>query len=78
VSTSGIGGLFPRGLRIGTVAEVGGKLVVVPHARLDELDFVSVLMFENPTLELADSERIPGREPRRSMAGRIGTLGVDY
>jgi rod shape-determining protein MreC len=78
VSTSGVGGLFPRGLRIGTVAEQGGKFVVVPHARLDELDFVSVLLFENPTLELADGERIPGREPRRSMAARVGTLGVDY
>jgi rod shape-determining protein MreC len=77
VSTSGVGGLFPRGLRIGTVAEHGGKLVVVPLARLDELNFVSVLMFENPTLELADSERIPGREPRRSVAGRIGS-GVEY
>jgi rod shape-determining protein MreC len=78
VSTSGVGGLFPRGLRIGTVAEQGGKLVVVPHARLDELNYVSVLLFENPTLELADSERLPGREPRRSVAGRIGTSTVEY
>jgi rod shape-determining protein MreC len=78
VSTSGVGGLFPRGLRIGIVTEQGGKLVVVPHARLDELDFVSVLLFDNPTLELADSERVPGREPRRSVAGRVGLPGVDY
>jgi rod shape-determining protein MreC len=78
VSTSGVGGLFPRGLRIGTVAEQGGKLVIVPHARLDDLNFVSVLLFENPTLELADSERMPGKEPRRAVAGRIGTPGVEY
>jgi rod shape-determining protein MreC len=78
VSTSGVGGLFPRGLRIGTVAEQGGKLVVVPHARLDELNYVSVLLFENPTLELADGERVPGREPRRSVAGRLGPAGVEY
>jgi rod shape-determining protein MreC len=78
VSTSGVGGLYPRGLRIGTVTEQGGKLVIVPHARLDELNFVSVLLFENPTLELADNERIPGRESRRSVAGRIGTPGVEY
>jgi rod shape-determining protein MreC len=78
VSTSGVGGLFPRGLRIGTVADQGGKLGVVPHARLDELNYVSVLLFENPTLELADSERVPGREPRRSVAGRVGAAGVEY
>jgi rod shape-determining protein MreC len=78
VSTSGVGGLFPRGLRIGTVADHGGKLVVIPHARLDELDFVSVLLFESPTQELADSERAPGREPRRSVAGRFGTPMVEY
>jgi rod shape-determining protein MreC len=78
VSTSGVGGLFPRGLRIGSVADQGGKLVVVPHARLDELNYVSVLLFENPTLELADSERMPGREPRRAVAGRVGASGVEY
>jgi rod shape-determining protein MreC len=78
VSTSGVGGLFPRGLRIGTVADQGGKLVVVPHARLDELNYVSVLLFENPTLELADNERQPGREPRRSVAGRFGSPAVEY
>jgi rod shape-determining protein MreC len=76
VSTSGVGGLFPRGLRIGTVVDQGGKLVVAPHARLDELDFVSVLLFENPTLELADGEKAGGREPRRSLASRLP--GVEY
>jgi rod shape-determining protein MreC len=78
VSTSGIGGLFPRGLRIGTVAEHAGKLVVVPHSRLEELNYVSVLLFENPTLELADVERTTGREQRRSLAGRVNTTGVEY
>ena len=78
VSTSGIGGLYPRGLRIGTVAEQAGKRVVVPHARLEELNYISVLLFENPTLELADSERMPGREQRRSLAGRLITTGVEY
>jgi rod shape-determining protein MreC len=78
VSTSGVGGLFPRGLRIGIVAEQGGKLVVVPHARLDELNYVSVLLFESPTLELADADRQPGREPRRSVAGRFGSPAVEY
>jgi rod shape-determining protein MreC len=71
VSTSGVGGLFPRGLLVGIV-------VVVPHARMDELNYVSVLLFENPTLELADGERQLGREPRRSVAGRIGGTTVEY
>jgi rod shape-determining protein MreC len=78
VSTSGIGGLFPRGLRIGTVVDQGGKLAVVPHARLDELDYVSVLLFDNPALELADSEKASGKEPRRSVAGRMVAPGVEY
>jgi rod shape-determining protein MreC len=77
VSTSGVGGLFPRGLRIGTVVEAGGKLVVVPHAHLDELDYISVLLFENATLELADGDKARG-EPRRSLAARVGTAGVEY
>jgi rod shape-determining protein MreC len=77
VSTSGVGGLFPRGLRIGTVIELGGKLVVAPHARLDELDYVSVLLFENATLELADGEK-SRIEPRRSLVSRVGTQGVEY
>jgi rod shape-determining protein MreC len=81
VSTSGVGGLFPRGLRIGTVVDQGGRLAVMPHARLDELDFVSVLLFENPTLELADNDKSNGDksngQQRRSVAGRA-TPNVEY
>jgi rod shape-determining protein MreC len=76
VSTSGVGGLFPRGLRIGTVVELGGKLAVQPHAQLDELDFVSVLLFENPTLELADVEK--SAPARRSVVGRVSAPVVEY
>ena len=48
VYTSGVGGVLPRGLRIGTVIEDAGSFRVQPHARLDELDFVSILQFELP------------------------------
>jgi len=72
VYTSGVGGLYPRGLRIGTAAEEAGSYRVVPHARLDELDFVSVLFFDTPTSELVEDDRSPPREQRgrRSVAGR--------
>jgi rod shape-determining protein MreC len=57
VYTSGVGGLFPRGLRIGTVVDDGGTLRMKPHARFDELDFVSVLMFESPSIESVEDDK---------------------
>ncbi len=66
VFTSGVGGLFPRGLRIGTVVGDGPNFRMEPHARLGELDFVSVLFFENPALELAEEEK-----PRSARDGSI-------
>lgn len=46
VVTSGIGGLFPRGLRIGTVAETGDRPAVSVHADLDRLEYVSILFYD--------------------------------
>jgi rod shape-determining protein MreC len=46
VVTSGIGGLFPRGLRIGTVAGSGNQPIVALHADLDRLEYVSILFYE--------------------------------
>lgn len=57
VVTSGIGGLFPRGLRIGTVVETVRGLRVKPHANLDTLEYVSVLFYQSPQLELTDAKR---------------------
>ncbi|MGL4396815.1 MAG: rod shape-determining protein MreC [Hyphomicrobium sp.] len=51
VATSGTGGLFPRGLRIGAVAGGGVEPRVKLLARLDELEYLSVLFFESPTLD---------------------------
>lgn len=57
VFTSGVGGLFPRGLRIGRVIADGTGFRMLPHANPSELDFVSVLFFQSPALELADEEK---------------------
>jgi rod shape-determining protein MreC len=57
VVTSGIGGLFPRGLRIGTVVETPRGLRIKPHANLDTLEYVSVLFYQSPQLELTETKR---------------------
>jgi rod shape-determining protein MreC len=65
VITSGVGGVFPRGLRIGTVVDGGDQLRVELHARLDRLEYVSVLLFESPGNAFADEEPIEKRPQRR-------------
>ncbi len=50
VYTSGVGGLFPQGLRIGKVSTRGGKAHVDLSARFDNLDFVTVLFYLSPNL----------------------------
>jgi rod shape-determining protein MreC len=57
VFTSGVGGLFPRGLRVGTVVDTGETLRIEPSARLERLDYVSVLFSESLSALLADEER---------------------
>ena len=54
VVTSGIGGLFPRGLKIGTVADTPRGLRVKPGSNLDALEYVSVLLYHSPALDLTD------------------------
>jgi rod shape-determining protein MreC len=66
VSTSGVGGLFPRGLRIGVVVVERGSLVVRPHSALDSLEYVSVLYVETASTGLTDGTVAPlGKEARR-------------
>ncbi len=59
VYTSGHGGLFPRGLRVGVVTQddVNG-LRVVAHAKLDKLEYVSVLFFESPVLVAKEADEL--------------------
>ena len=73
VVTSGVGGLFPRGLRIGVVVETPAGPRVALHARLDDLEHVSVLLYHSPALELMRDDRQAqpgGGGERRSLAGQ--------
>ncbi len=54
VVTSGIGGLFPRGLKIGVVIETPRGLRVRPNSNLDALEYVSVLLYRSPALDLTE------------------------
>lgn len=56
VYTSGTDGVLPKGLRIGWVARDGEAYQVRLAANLDSLDYVSVLFFEGPALDLAIGE----------------------
>ncbi len=78
VFTSGTGGLFPRGLRIGAVIADGLGFRMVPHANPSELDFVSVLFFQSPALELADEDKpIRSRsEGQRDSVARKAVAGA--
>ena len=54
VVTSGIGGLFPRGLKIGVVIATPRGLRVKPDSNLDALEYVSVLLYHSPALDLTE------------------------
>ncbi|MGQ0672114.1 MAG: rod shape-determining protein MreC [Hyphomicrobium sp.] len=71
VSTSGVGGLFPRGLRIGTVVSDGAAFRVKPHADLDGLEYLSIIFHETPTLGLIEST-----ETVRGAVLRGGAVGM--
>lgn len=53
VTTSGVGGLFPRGMRVGTVVTVAGVARVIPAAQLDDLGFVRVVLHDSELLQYA-------------------------
>lgn len=71
VETSGVGGLLPRGLRIGEVVEVEGNLAVRLAADLEHLDYVAVLLHPSPELELSDGAgaRAVGRRAQVQPGG---------
>jgi rod shape-determining protein MreC len=69
VLTSGLGGVYPKGLRIGSVVEVeeaGGQLLqiakVKPSVDFGRLEQVFVMLRHGPTFELLNARR--GAEPR--------------
>ena len=77
--TSGLGGMFPRGLRVGVTAAGPDGPRAVLHARLGELEYVSVLLYDNPGVALA-SELKPAQAevaPARRRASRSAGPGND-
>lgn len=80
VVTSGVGGLFPRGLRLGVVEVAASGQRVALHSRLDRIDHVSVLLFEGPALDnVIDVPRITQGEASQRRPGprRSGTSQED-
>jgi len=67
VFTSGVGGLFPRDLRIGEVVASADGPRVRLRARLTDLEFLTVLYHASPMLELTDGA-LPPSGPRRALA----------
>jgi rod shape-determining protein MreC len=72
VTTSGLGGMFPRGLRIGHTSSGTAGLRVDLDAGLADLEYVSVLMYDNPgtalTRELRPAAVEPPQRPRSPAA----------
>lgn len=64
VSTSGHGGLLPRGLRIGLIIPDANKgYRVQPHATLSELEYVSVLFFDSPVVVARETLQPGSKQP---------------
>ncbi len=80
IVTSGVGGVYPRGLHVGRLV-LGARVPrVTLHAALDDLDFVSVLMHATPLGDL-DNDTAPaangaGVAPR-ALAGKGGHSGPE-
>ena len=69
VYTSGIGGIFPRGLRMGVLKADGKAWRVDLYAQFDDLEFVSVLFFKTPDL---DKTSVVKRKTIKQLARRRG------
>lgn len=81
VVTSGVGGVFPRGLRVGRVVRSGRALRLAPYAALDAPEFVSVLRHDTALGHL-DDDTAPSAAKgsgatSRSLAGARGRDGVE-
>lgn len=76
VATSGTGGLFPRGLRIGAVTGSPSAPRVKLRARLDELEYVSVLFYDNPAIDIMGEPAVRLHSERREGAGVPEHVGI--
>ena len=63
VTTSGHGGMLPRGLQIGVVVANGAKgFRVRPNAALADLEYVSVMIFDSPVVVARDRPIAPVKQ----------------
>jgi len=67
VATSGAGGLFPSGLRVGMVVKDSRGIRVRPTSDLDQLEYLSVLFYASPRLEMTDR---PGTRKGAHLGGQ--------
>lgn len=73
IVTSGIGGMFPRGMRVGTVSFASGTPRGALSTTLGDLEYVSVLLFENPGVALTRELRpVPETAARGRQSGERG------
>ncbi len=57
IVTSGHGGLFPAGLPVGEVTKINGNIAeVTPYVRLDQLEFVRILLYNFSSLAPISNE----------------------
>jgi len=71
VYTSGRGGLFPRGMRVGVVEDTDPVVTVRPEARLGHAEYASILLYAGPRIPAVASDgTLSGMAPsvRRAAA----------
>jgi rod shape-determining protein MreC len=69
IVTAGIGGMFPRGLRIGATLVTQSGTRALLNAGLGNLEYVSVLMLDNPGIALSRELRAPDAVQARTAGG---------
>jgi len=70
IVTSGIGGMFPRGLKLGSVSLQGDGPRAAIDAGLGDLEYVSVLLYENPGIALTRELRPENARERSTVRGQ--------
>ena len=70
IVTAGIGGMFPRGMHVGVTSFTQGGPRAELDASLGDLEYVSVLLYDNPGLALTKELRLPA-DPNQSPRNRV-------